>query len=114
MDMFYDVLPGWTLYIFFVNAFLAVVILSLIGVPLALYSFKKGKASIATSAVVALLLAFSIQGIAFLFGQKNNWQPTHMIEYYFSSLFDALIPFIIVAIAFSIGAGLPLFHKERH
>jgi len=111
--MFYEVLPGWTIYTFVLNAITAVFVLAVFGVPLIVLSHRLKIASVATSCAMAIGLAVALHGCWFLMASKNQWQQTHLDDYYVSTLTWTVIAFVIAGIAFSLGARQPLIFRRR-
>ena len=111
--MFYEVLPGWTVYGFTLYAVAAVFVLATFGVPLIVLSHRLKIASVATSCVLAVGLALSLHGLWFLLVSKNQWQHAHLFEYYLSTLGETTVLFVITAAAYALGARLPLLVLHR-
>ncbi len=110
---FYEVLPGWTLYNFLLFEFVVILMLAIVGLPVLLFLYHRKRASIATFAGVAVVAALLIHGLFFAITFKNDWQRANIYEYYLTSLVDIISAFVIVAVAFSAGVGLPVLWGRR-
>lgn len=106
-----EVLPGWTIYIFTLDVFAAFLILAVFGVPLIMLSHRMRIASVATSCAVAVVLAACLHLPLFLDTLKYEWAQARPLETYLSSLWETIVPFVVVAAAYSLGARLPLLAR---
>lgn len=110
---FYEGLPGSTLYTFLLLEFVAILMLAVLGLPVLLFLYHRKRASIAAFAGAAVVAGLLIHGLFFAITSKNYWQRANIYEYYLTSLADIILAFVIVAVAFSAGVGLPVLWGRR-
>ena len=110
---FYSWVAGNSVYLFVLAYVFALAFASLVLVPLSIWLFRSGRASVVTFAVLGIALAFCLGLLSVAF-PGNEWGRTHPLELFASTLSSLGLGILVVCVAFAGGARLPFRTQRAH